>query len=69
MDKAELLLSMSVDELVAKVQELGTQSDAIKEERRLYVNVLNEKVRRREVLNRATLTPAVQPMSARSEVR
>lgn len=65
----ENLADLSIDELVAMTQELGREVDTLQEKRGTIMNVLNEKVRRKDVLNRANLTTPLPPTSVRSEVR
>lgn len=60
---------LTIDELVSMTQALGRQVDELQAERGIIMNVLNEKVRRKDILNRANVTPALPPSSVRSEVR
>jgi len=65
----ENLADLSIEELVEMTQNLGREVDALQEKRSTIMNVLNEKVRRKDVLNRANLTTPLPPTSVRSEVR
>lgn len=65
----ENLADLSIDQLVEMSQDLGREVDALQEKRSTIMNVLNEKVRRKDVLNRANLVTPLPPTSVRSEVR